>query len=374
MSRIDAEMVQVLVIEDEEPIRENIVETLKINKFDVISANCGEDGVELAQEYQPELILCDIMMTGMDGYDVLNHVRRTSDISLTPFIFLTAKSDRASMRYGMELGADDYIPKPFTTDELLSAINARINRLTDVAEQSSEELTQTKKQLAHVISHELRTPLTSINMAVQLMSQQLDFLSTDDIHDLVDTLGNGTNRLNRLVEQMTLFVEARSGLLSQEKVRVISRPEPVWTLILGAINHAHHFIYRDHNVQVNFDPQQYEADISCFRQTMIHALAELIANAISYSPQDAQVDITLKRYDKGVRVRIEDYGVGMMPAEIETALQDFSQIDRDIHEQQGIGIGLPLANLIIQSHGGRLDIQSEKGKGTRVHIYLPYQQ
>lgn len=64
----------------------------------------------------------------------------------------------------------------------------------------------------------------------------------------------------------------------------------------------------------------------------------------------------------------------MMPAEIETALQDFSQIDRDIHEQQGIGIGLPLANLIIQSHGGRLDIQSEKGKGTRVHIYLPYQQ
>lgn len=371
-SRIDTHMVRILVIEDEEPIRENIVETLKLNKFDVMSAACGEDGVALASEHQPELILCDIMMNGMDGYEVLNSVRSTSHIALTPFIFLTAKSDRASMRYGMELGADDYIPKPFTTEELLRAINTRVDRFVEVSDQANESLTRTKKQLAHVISHELRTPLTSINMAVQLMSQQLDFLSTDDIYDLVDTLGNGTNRLNRLVEQMSLFVEAKSGLLTHDKVRSVSRSEPIWTLVTSAINHANTFIYREHNVQVNFDPHATEVEVLCFRQVMIHALAEVISNAIVYSEKDGQVDISLKRYDKGIRIQIEDYGYGLTPEEAEMAMEDFTQIDRDIHEQQGIGIGLPLTRTIIEAHGGRLVMKSVKGKGTRVHIYLPY--
>lgn len=365
-------MVRILVIEDEDSIRENIVETLQLNDFDVESASGGEEGVVVACEYQPHLILCDIMMNGMDGYGVLDQIRRTEHVSLTPFIFLTAKSDRASMRYGMELGADDYIPKPFTTSELLSAINTRLGRFVDVEEHANQQLTETKKQLAHVISHELRTPLTSINMAVQLMSQQLDFLSTDDIHDLVDTLGNGTGRLNRLVEQMSLFVEAKSGLLTPEKVRRVSRPEALWTLIIGSINHANHFIYREHNVQVNFDPQDNDVEISCFRNVFIHALAEIIANAISYSPTDGQVRITVKRYDKGVRICVQDWGKGMTPEQIGNALQDFAQVDRDIYEQQGIGIGLPLARIVIESHGGRLDIQSEKDTGTKVYIYMPY--
>ena len=336
-------MVRVLVIEDEAPIRENIVETLELNQFEVLSVGNGADGVKLASEYHPDVILCDIMMNGMDGYDVLNVVRSTDHISLTPFIFLTAKSDRASMRYGMELGADDYISKPFTTDELLLAINTRIRRFVEVSEQASEDMQRTKKQLAHVISHELRTPLTSINMAVQLMSQQLDFLSKDDIQDLVMTLGNGTGRLNRLVEQMSLFVEVRSGLLTYEKVKRISHDEPIWTLILGAINHAQHFIYREHNVQVNFEPTDNGVTISCFRSTIIHAFAEIIANAITFSPEDGHVDITLKRYDKGIRICIQDYGDGMESNQIESAMEDFAQVDRDTREQQGIGIGLPLA-------------------------------
>ena len=122
-------MVRILVVEDEKPIRENIVETLTLNDFEVLSAGSGEEGVKLATEHQPELILCDIMMNGMDGYDVLNKVRSNKHIALTPFIFLTAISDRASMRYGMELGADDYISKPFIMREVKTRIkNILANR------------------------------------------------------------------------------------------------------------------------------------------------------------------------------------------------------------------------------------------------------
>lgn len=367
------DMVRILVIEDEEPILENIVETLEINEYDVIKASNGTDGISYATDHQPDIILCDIMMNGMNGYDVLNHVRKTPEIALTPFIFLTAKSDRDSLRFGMELGADDYIPKPFTAEELLRAVQTRVNRFNEVGEQANEELMATKKQLAHVISHELRTPLTSINMAVQLMSQQLDFLSTNDINDLVHTLGHGTNRLNRLVEQISLFVEAKSGLIDSTKINAISRPEQLWTLIIGAINHANYFVHRDHNVYINFDARDNGIEIRCYSQFITHALAEIIANAIVHSPTDGQVDITVKQYDKGIRIRIQDYGVGMTPEQTEQALQDFSQVNREEKEQQGVGIGLPLTKIIVEAHRGRLDIQSAVGQGTRVQVYLPYE-
>lgn len=366
-------MVRILVIEDEESIRENIVEALELSEYDVMSASNGADGIQLAYNHHPDLILCDIMMAGMDGYGVLDNIRRTSDVALTPFIFLTAKSDRASMRYGMEMGADDYISKPFTTDELLSAIQIRIGRFTDVEDHVNDELTETKRQLAQLISHELRTPLTSINMAVQLMSQQLDLLSAEDTQSLIDVLGNGTNRLNRLVEQMSLFIQAKSGLLNAEKVMRASRPQNIWTLVSGAINQAQHFMYREHNVQVNFDPKGDHIEISCFRDLLSHAFAEVIANAVSFSPENGHVNITVQCSENEIHVCVQDYGNGMTSEQIDTALQDFSQVEREQQEQQGLGIGLPLTNLIVQSHGGRFDIQSYVGEGTTVHIYLPYQ-
>lgn len=366
-------MVRILVIEDEDSIRENIVETLELNAYDVVSAPNGSDGIQIAHSEKPDLILCDIMMNGIDGYGVLDHIRNTPEISLTPFIFLTAKSDRTSMRQGMELGADDYLSKPFTTDELLQAINTRLIRFSDVEASAQHELDDTKRQLAHVISHELRTPLTSINMAIQLMSQQLEFLSPNEINDLVSTLGHGTNRLNRLVEQMSLFVQARSGLMGAESIQRGGRNESLWTLILGGMNRAQNFIYRDHNVQLEFDQEYAEVEIRCFRDVIIHAFAEIVANAITFSPTDGKVNITIKPLDEGVRIRIRDYGKGMEIHKIDLALQDFTQVDRDVFEQQGMGIGLSLSKYIIEAHQGELRIKSQVGEGTQVDIYLPYE-
>lgn len=365
-------MVRILVIEDEEPIRENIIETLELNDYDVVSAPNGLEGLKIAHASKPDVILCDIMMNGLDGYGVLDQVRRAEDISLTPFIFITAKTDRNSMRQGMDMGADDYLMKPFTTEELLQAVETRLSRIGAVEQKVSKEMDGVKKQLAHVISHELRTPLTSINMAIQLMSQQLDFLSAEQIHDLIDTLGNGTNRLNRLVEQMSLFVQARAGLMSVESIRRGSREEEVWTLVIAAMNRAHYFIYRENNVKVDFSEEFNDTRVVCFRDLIIHALAEIIANAIGFSGKQEQIRITQKPFSEGVRIRVRDFGLGMETDKIQLAMQDFTQVDRDRYEQQGMGIGLPLANYIFTAHGGKLEIKSVVGEGTQVDIYLPY--
>ncbi|MBN1965567.1 MAG: response regulator, partial [Anaerolineae bacterium] len=106
-------MTRVLVIEDEEPIRENIIEILEMEEFEAVGAANGLLGVEAAQENPPDLIICDITMPGLDGYEVLLQLRQDTATASIPFVFLTARADRSFMRHGMELGADDYLTKPF---------------------------------------------------------------------------------------------------------------------------------------------------------------------------------------------------------------------------------------------------------------------
>ena len=118
----------ILVIEDSGEIRENTAELLELAGYDVFTAVNGKDGLEQARKIQPDLILCDIMMPELDGYGVLRALENIPDLSGTPFVFFTAKSEKNDFRAGMDLGADDYLTKPFTGDDLLRVVGARLKK------------------------------------------------------------------------------------------------------------------------------------------------------------------------------------------------------------------------------------------------------
>ncbi|GAB4020196.1 hypothetical protein GCM10028808_60530 [Spirosoma migulaei] len=118
----------ILLIEDEEQIRKNLLEILQLKGYQVTAGADGLEGIQLANQQPPDLILCDIMMPHLNGYQVVEHIRTQESLSLVPFIFLTAKSDMVDLRRGMELGADDYLTKPFSTKDLLAAIESRLKR------------------------------------------------------------------------------------------------------------------------------------------------------------------------------------------------------------------------------------------------------
>ncbi|SFE44324.1 response regulator [Spirosoma endophyticum] len=120
--------IQILVIEDVVQIRENIAELLTLNGYEVRMAEDGAIGIVEAKQWQPDLILCDIMMANLDGYQVLETIRTSPDLAHIPFIFLTAKADMVDLRQGMGLGADDYLTKPFLISDLLNAIDSRLKR------------------------------------------------------------------------------------------------------------------------------------------------------------------------------------------------------------------------------------------------------
>ncbi|MEB3278343.1 MAG: response regulator [Lyngbya sp.] len=187
-------MKTILVIEDDEPIRISILELLTIEKFQGIGAEDGHQGLQLAKEVLPDLIICDIMMPDFDGYAVLNELQQESATANIPFIFLTAKTERQDQRMGMELGADDYITKPFTTTELLAAIKTRLKKQQQYLSpyqqeqahveklneqvQALEEIRHSQAALLTQLSEDLRAPLSTIQMAVELLkmapSSQVD--------------------------------------------------------------------------------------------------------------------------------------------------------------------------------------------------------
>lgn len=135
-------MKKILVVEDNEEIRTNVAEILELSSYKVIQAKNGKEGIEKAISEKPDLIICDIMMPLVDGYGVLHAVHKNDPIKNTPFIFLTAKSESSDLRKGMNLGADDYITKPFDTTELLDAVDARLKKIDSIKEEFSAGLQQ----------------------------------------------------------------------------------------------------------------------------------------------------------------------------------------------------------------------------------------
>ena len=165
-------MSKVLVIEDEKNIRETIQEILDLNNFSVATAQNGLIGVAKALHFKPDIIICDVMMPEMDGFETLKNIRSINEISNIPFIFLTAKTEKKDLREGMNLGADDFLNKPFHTKELLKVIDLRINKSKLEKQQYNQEINTLKEEvkklqnsinnLSYTNSHVLRAPLLKI--------------------------------------------------------------------------------------------------------------------------------------------------------------------------------------------------------------------
>ncbi|OLP16716.1 response regulator [Leptolyngbya sp. 'hensonii'] len=180
-------MKKILVIEDEWPVRTNIIDLLQLEGFEVISASHGQAGIQLAQEQLPDLIICDVMMPKMDGFEVLKTLSQNPSTAAIPLVFLTAKAERKDFRQGMELGAYDYLTKPFTRAELLGAVQAQLKRQEVITRLYAAECEQTEMLANQVrdlqqfndaqdlllnnLIQELREPLSNINMAMTMLRQ-----------------------------------------------------------------------------------------------------------------------------------------------------------------------------------------------------------
>lgn len=365
-------MVKVLVIEDESSLMEDTVELLGHAGFEAQGTLDGTSGIEMAYAWMPDIILCDIMMPGVNGLDVVRSLRSDAATALIPIVLFTGAGDEQIRHSARLAGADDFVTKPVTIKELIETINVRLHRHSLINASAEQRLELARTQLVRMVTHELRTPLISLNTVVEVLSRQIGQLSQSEIHELLDTVMAGSRRLTHRVEQLVFITQLDAGVLSEEAIITGGLEMSMWELLTAANNLAKRFAYQmQPGVVLNPQTRDRDALVLCNPYALKQALAELIANALTFAPANTEVSISQWRRGDTVFISITDMGIGIPQEQLEQALRAFQQIGREQREQQGMGIGLWLAQRLIAVHGGRLDFRSVQGKGTQVIVRLP---
>lgn len=205
-------MTQVLVIEDEKEIRENIIQILELNNHETIFADNGQSGLDLAVKNLPDLIVCDVMMPYMDGYEFLENLRKLEETLAIPCILVTAKVEKKDIRQGMGLGADDYLTKPFTPQELLEAVEVRLQRHQAITEKFDEELKENQKQITEV--------KRTINQQNKKLKIDRDLLKMKD--NIIDKfLTNLSDPINNINLAIKMFKEADTEEKQQLYLKIL---------------------------------------------------------------------------------------------------------------------------------------------------------
>ncbi len=362
-------MTTILAIEDETPILENILGTIELGGYDAKGAPNGRLGVDMARQHMPDLIVCDILMPELDGYGVLLELRNDPATAMIPFIFLTAKASRDDMRQGMGLGADDYISKPFTPDELLAAVNARLERRASLAKEYERQLNELRGHIVHMLPHELRTPLSSILGYSELLMLGEPTMARERVVEMAHSINRSARRLHRLVENFLIYAQIEIIGVDPDRVaalRSLRIAQPRALIEFLAHEKAQEY-RREADLQLHV---QEVPVVRIVKDNLQKIVTELVDNAFKFSKAGTPVHVGGVVEGNNYLLRVTNMGRGMTPEQI-AAVGAYTQFERKIYEQQGTGLGLIIAKRLADLHQGALTIESTPGQTTTVSVTLP---
>lgn len=361
-------MTVILVIEDDLPVRTTILDVLKTEEFAVFGARNGLEGLHIAREYLPDLIISDVVMPGLDGYGVVRELRQDPKTATIPVILLTARIDRTDMRQGMEYGADDYLTKPFTIPELMNAVGTQLKKRTAIAQQYETTLRMLRKNITYALPHELKTPLTGIMGYAHMLLMDYDKIQPEAIQEYASWIVKSGERLQRLIENYLVY--AQIELMSSD-------PNQLEALRNHIIKNTEDII-REEATQVADEagrPDDLRLDLcnvalQISAQDLRKIVRELTENAFKFSPAGTKVEVTARRDEKSYCLSIRDRGRGMNAEHIQQ-MGAYMQFERKLFEQQGVGLGFSIAKSLIQLHRGLVSISSTPGVETAIHVTFP---
>ena len=361
-------MDQILVIDDQQDLREAVALVLRENGYEVLEAEDGETGVELAHSNQPSLILCDIEMPKLNGYQTFYELQRNVSTSGIPFIFLSARADQAEVREGMTLGADDYIPKPFAAEDLLRAVDTQLRKRKEAMRVAERKLDDLRANISLSLPHELRTPLHSILGFSDYLATQCAVLKASEIREMSLKILEAGTRLHRALENFLAYAQTEVLISDPRKVEAI-RKEHV---------HGVHLLLKEsadtkaqaYNREQDLRVEAVEATAAISEKNFRKVIEELIDNAFKFSDAGTPVSISLEQKGNHLFLFVSDQGRGMTKEQIED-VGAYMQFDRKVYEQKGFGLGLVLAKRITELYGGELIIKSSPGEGTTLVALIP---
>ena len=361
-------MKKILVIDDEEWLREMIQLALRQKGYDVIDAGNGTLGIEKARQHLPDLILCDVNMGKVDGYTTLSSLRNYPETASIPFILMTGLADNAGMRHGMNMGADDYLPKPFTIDALYSAVEARLKKVQAVRDDAEKKLADLRDNISLMLPHELRTPLNGILAYGEILIADAAILQPVEIAEMGQMIHESGKRLERLIENFLIYSQIELMGTDPQRTSALNKKRTVSPRMVAQSRAS--LAAQTAGRQEDLVLDLLDRPVAISEEYLVKILDELVHNAFKFSKPGSTVQVSMFPNEKELTVSISDQGRGMGTEQVRR-VGAYMQFERKIHEQQGLGLGLAIAKRLTELHGGSLNIQSGSGAGATAVVTLP---
>ena len=361
----------ILIVDDNQTNIILLQAILKRAKYNTVSATNGTDALRIMQEMHPDLVLLDIMMPEMDGYEVARRKDEIEDIQSIPFLFVTALSDTNSMVKGFKAGCSDFITKPFNTEEILirihhQIINVENRRIINSKNEELKSLIRNRDKLYAVVAHDLRSPLGTIKSVLDILDENLNSeIIGFELYDLLHATTESADELFGLLENLLFWTRTQMG-------KLIFQPKEIkiTDAVTDAIK-ATSSMSNIHRIDISYSDNTGNATVLADKNMITTVIRNILANAIKFSDEDSSIEIETKIVDNQLSCSITDHGCGM-DDEVKHALQQqISITTTGKHQEEGTGLGLTLCREFIRAHNGNLSFESEMNVGTTFTFTIP---
>ncbi len=367
----------VLVVDDQEDNRDILGRILVRKGFKVEFAEDGIQAIQAAEQHLPALILLDINMPEMDGYEACRKIKQNPDLESTPVIFISARPDALDKLDAFESGGIDYITKPFDPRELVARVNTHVQLrqaqylLSKKNEELNTSLIELKKleelrdNLIHMLLHDMRTPLSVVSTALNLMS---DVIRLHGDADTQEDLKVAKENISNVLEMADDILEIRR--LEQEDFPLEAGSHDINALILDVF-HELEPLRGDNTFTAPAGSLILECDPGYIRRV----ISNLVMNGLKAMPEPGEIRIETCLQDDQVLISVSDTGTGIGEEAINSVFESFTRSggESGYETTRSIGLGLSFCRLAVEAHNGSLSVASEPGKGSIFTIRLPMQ-
>ncbi|HWP45545.1 MAG TPA: ATP-binding protein [Candidatus Limnocylindrales bacterium] len=361
----------ILVVEDDETLRTLVMELLMKEQFHVVTARTGVEALELLKNgLKPDLIISDIIMPEMDGYELYQRVHNHQNLIPIPFIFLTAKTGEEEIRQGKSLGVDEYITKPFKLEDLIIAVRARLKRTEEFRKGFQDPILEKLEDLQNLLritAHELKTPIASIESICKML--MTESMTEADRQQFLHMLQNQTIGLKELVKDLLElnYLETTTSKEKLEKEKIF-----LLELINLGISGTSELKTPNHRIKIEISEPNLWVYGNKFQLRLV--LTNLLSNAIKYSFKGGDILIRVENIqeDKKAKISVIDNGIGIDEANLPYIFDKFYRIKtKETENIPGTGLGLTIVKYILDLHDTKPEIKSIPGKGTHISFTLP---
>lgn len=369
-SKIDRNDYKILIVDD---VVSNVL-LLKIlltnEKFQICTASNGRECIEKAKSERPDLILLDVMMPDLNGFDTAVILKGDPETSNIPIIFLTALNTPADLVQGFKVGASDFLTKPFNKEELIVRVMQQISLVAArrIIMAQNEELRHTinnRDKMYSVIAHDLRSPMASIRMVLNLFVNAVTpEMIGQELYDLVDKANKESEETHSLLDNLLKWTKSQTGRLN-----VVYQDFDINDVVLGVVD-IFVIIAETKNIKLNCDLGEEKLKVHADADMLNTVIRNFLSNAIKFSNENSTIDITVIRSGDFARISVRDHGVGIDEERLANLFSS-GKTTYGTNNEEGSGLGLQLCKDFAVKNGGDVEVESVRGEGSTFSVLVP---